>query len=531
MKTLQTIIFLNLFGLKLMGSTFYLDPINGDINNNGSLNEPWSSLGDIVLADYIQSKEYSDLPYTVNSPLTDKNITGPVKAGDTLVLREGLHGTIFLRNYINEIPIVIMSYQEEKVCLERVQLQACKNWIFDGICISSEPYGYYLNNRLFYIESHGWQGPTSHITVKNCEIYSAEEPWDTAQEWLDNSSHGLYITADSCLVINNKIYNVDMGLSCIGDHIIAERNQVINFSGDGGRVLGSQISFNYNLIKNNYNVDDNHDDGIQSFTTNEYVVDDNEIIGNLIINSDMENQVLAGPLQGIACFDGFYHDWIIANNIISVNHWHGISLLGAKRCTIIHNTVIDSTPNITPGGSWIRIADHKDGTPSSNCLVANNVANQFVVDGTEINNIALTTQTSYTEHFRDFKNFDFNLLEESILIDAADPDYSIPYDFELKQRDNFPDIGAYEYFKGTSSIVSASKQRNIKIYPNPFNDSISISNISRTDRILCSDLQGKLIVTGNIDEVNQALKTLKSGIYNIVIFNETNEIANSTFIV
>ncbi len=529
MKVIQSIIFIFLFAVNLIGNTFYLDPVNGNLNNSGSINDPWGSLSEVISSNYIRSKEYANLPYTINSPLIDKNITGMVHAGDTLILREGLHGTVFLRNYINDTPIVIMNYQEEEVYLERVQLQACKNWIFDGVRISSEPYGYYLNNKLFFIESHGWQGPSSHIIVKDCEIFSAEEPWTTAQEWVNNSSDGLYIKGDSCRALSNKIFNVDMGLSCIGDYIIAERNSIENFSGDGGRVLGSNISFNHNLIKNNYNVDDNHDDGIQSFTTNGYIVNDNEIIGNLIINRDDNNQILAGPLQGIACFDGFYNNWLIANNVISVDHWHGISLLGANRCTIIHNTVIDPTPMVTPGGSWIRIDDHKDGTPSSNCLVANNVANKFVVDGMEYNNIIFDTQEEYSENFQDYVNFDFNLIEGSILIDSADPDYSIPFDFELNQRDNSPDMGAYEYIFETSSIFSSSKiKEHKKIYPNPFTDKISIINFSPNDTILFYDIQGKIIISGNLESVNQFLKTLNSGIYNIVLINGTNEITYST---
>lgn len=528
MKIFSSIIFLLLIGQIVFCNTYYLDPQNGSLNNDGSFSSPWTSLSEIIDANYIQSREYTSLPYTNNNPLIDKNINGFVRAGDTLVLREGLHGSIFLRNYINESPITIIGYQDEKAIIENVHLQACKNWVFEELDISSEPYGYFIQGRLFYVETHGWQGPSSHVIIKNCDIYSSNQPWTTSQEWLDYASDGIYIQADSCIARNNKIFNVDMGLSCVGNYITATDNSIVNFSGDGGRILGSNIVFNYNLIKNNYKVDDNHDDGIQSFTTNGFIVDNNEVIGNFIINSDDENQALAGPLQGIACFDGFYNDWIIANNVVSVNHWHGISLYGAKRCTIIHNTVIDPTPNITPGGSWIRIDDNKDGTPSSDCVVANNVANKFVVDALDINNRVLDTQSAYSQNFKNYPNFEFDLLQSSNLIDNADKLYSIPFDINQSTRDSLPDIGAIEYSAMTNTIINQNLNSDILIYPNPFNSILHISNLSINDKIICYDLQGNELCSGNLEFVNERLNSLTSGIYVIVILDPEKNVIKSS---
>lgn len=527
MKLLTTTLFVLFIGNVAFCSTYYLDPVNGSMDNDGSFSSPWTTLSEIINANYIQSQAYTSLPYTVDSQLIEKNVNGFVEAGDTLVLHEGLHGVVFLRNYINEHCISVQNYPGEIAILERVQLQACKNWSFEGVHVSTEPYGYYLNNRLFHVETHGWHGPSSHITIQNCQIYSTTEPWTTAQDWLDYVSSGLYVHGDSCLIRKNQIYNIDMGLTCRGDDIIAEQNEILNFSGDGGRILGSRISFNYNLIKNNYNVDDNHDDGIQSFTNNGYVVDDNEVIGNLIINSDDENQPLGGPLQGIACFDGFFNDWTIANNVISVNHWHGITLLGARRCTIIHNTVIDPTPNVTPGGSWIRIDDHKDGTPSSDCVVANNVANQFNVDGQEISNRVLDDLISYQENFIDFENFDFNLTSNSILISSANLDFSVSKDFYLNDRDSSPDIGAVEYIDEISSVSNYQNSDEFVVSPNPFTDDLVIANLEEHDQILVFDIKGAKLLSGNITSVNSQIKYLSSGRYNIVIVRDDNIIASS----
>ena len=47
--------------------------------------------------------------------------------------------------------------------------------------------------------------------------------------------------------------------------------------------------------------------------------------GNLFINFENPNQPLKGTLQGIGCFDGFFVDWVVENNVVVTNHWHGIS--------------------------------------------------------------------------------------------------------------------------------------------------------------------------------------------------------------
>jgi hypothetical protein len=521
MKNIVVIFFLQFIANVVQAKTFYLDPVNGSLSNQGTEMSPLSSLNDVINASLIKTYEYTPLPYSSLSQLQLKNSSGIINGGDTLVLKSGLHGEVFLRNYNNEIPITIIAEEGATAILEKVHLQACKNWVFEGLQISSEPYGYYLNNRLFYIESHNYHGPTSNITIRNCDIYSTKEPWTVAQDWLDNASDGLFIKADSCLAIGNRITNIDMGLFCVGDYIHAMGNEIINFSGDGGRILGSHILFNHNVIKENYNVNDNHDDGIQSFTNNEYVVDSNEVIGNLIIDTEDLNRPLQGPVHGIGAFDGFYHDWLVANNVISVNHWNGIAFLGAKRCTIIHNTVIDPTPNITPGGSWIKIDDHKDGTPSSDCLVANNVANQFIVDGLEVNNVILDSQIAYTENFVDFNQFDFRLLSSSKLIDNADINFSIDKDYYSYDRIGIPDIGAIEYNLINSTTSNVNESGSVGIFPNPFNTTISIKDIQPSTLIQVYDTRGILIIKDTIDNVNIKVPQLKAGIYYFLLVNNS----------
>jgi parallel beta-helix repeat protein len=460
------------FFLPTVGATtFYLDPINGSMANTGSANSPWGSLESVIAQGLIESFRYSPLPYDpVGSSLIPKNANAPVKAGDTLMLRSGLHGDIFLQNYNNPAPIFVMAEPGHTPILKTLKLQASSKWHFEGLEISSEPYGTYIAGSLVFIETHNWQGPSSHIEIRDCSVYSAAVPWADSSSWITKASNGIYLReADSVRIINNRVSNVDMGILCWGDYCEVIGNEVANFSGDGMRILGSYGLYEGNTIKNCYDVDDNHDDGIQSYTTNGLVVDYNIVRGNTIINYEDPNQPLVGPLQGIGCFDGFYNNWIVENNLIVVNHWHGITFLGANNCLIRNNTVLDPTPNITPGASWIRIDDHKNGQPSTGCVVKNNVANQFVVDGALSNNQVLSNYAAYQANFLDYANTDFHLLPGSVLIDAAETSSAPSVDLDGTIRPQGPDadIGCYEWVDALGTAEGGIKDAGIQIYPNP----------------------------------------------------------------
>lgn len=513
----------------LEAKTFFVDPLQGDITNDGSINSPWSTLEEVVNSNLVQSFSYNQLPYDPDvSQLILKNPNAPITGGDTIVLREGLHGELFLRNYFNKDYITIIAQEGHTPILQNIHIQAGAKWHFENVSINPELYNTDVR-KLVYFETHGFQGPCKQISITGCDIRTTEYPWTTAEDWLSYSKDGIYMRGDSMYALRNTVTNVDMGITAYGDYIIASQNEVINFSGDGMRLLGSNNIFSYNTIKNCYNVDDNHDDGIQSFTTNGIIVDNNIIESNIIINNEDPNQILSGPLQGIGCFDGFYNNWLVQNNLIYVNHWHGITLLGANNCRIINNTVIDPTPNVTPGASWIRIDDHKDGRPSSNCIVKNNVANKFVIDAIEDHNVELLDIEDYNNEFIDVSNMNFNLLSTSLLIDNADDNYAPAEDIErnIRPQGNHSDIGCYEYVNVTQTN-NTTTTIDIKIFPNPTYGNLNILNIpdDKTYTINIINMNGQLIDKFDFSSSTNpiALEGIGNGIYIIKVISAKNKI-------
>jgi len=534
-KMKNILLFISVFlTVNMFAAKFYIDPINGSDSGNGTITSPWKTLQNVIEQNSIESKSFVT-PYDPNNPqVVIKNPGAPVKSGDTLMLYSGLHGEIDLMNYINNDYLTIMNVEDNSPIFKSLHIQAGRKWVFKGITISSEPYDFYINNKLVYLESHSWQGPVSDIIIQDCHIYSSLTAWENSNDWLTKASDGIIIKGDSIKVVNNQLLNLRFGISMVGDYINISGNTIKNFSGDGIRLLGSNNIIEKNIIKNCYAVDTNHDDGIQSFTTGGIVADNNIIRQNIIINYEDPNQALLGPLQGIGCFDGPFYNWTVENNLIIVNSWHGIAFYGLINGNIVNNTVLDPSPNISPGPAWIKV-DDETGFPSSGCTVKNNVSNTIdVTPNTSTgNNATLQTLADYTDNFVNDANNDFHLLETSSLIDMADSNIApdIDLDGNIRPSGSLPDIGAYEFQYPT--LTNRGKIKNfIKIYPNPFTESINITGIdlnmnSITD-IKLLDINGRIIKSyNNVDLPTKLnLSFLKNGVYFIQLFNDNEKINN-----
>ncbi|MBN2717236.1 MAG: right-handed parallel beta-helix repeat-containing protein [Deltaproteobacteria bacterium] len=301
------------------------------------------------------------------------------------------------------------------------------------------------------IDSHDWQGPVHDIVIESCRLQSVDDAssW-TLDDWNTLPANGINADGTRITIIGNYLRNVNFGISVGATHSTVVGNTVENFAGDGMRGLGDYTLFAYNTVKNCYDVNENHDDGFQSWSVGDDGVGTGTVRGivlrgNTIINYEDPNQPFRGTLQGIGCFDGMFEDWVVENNVIYTDHWHGISLYGARNCRIVNNTVLD--PNAEePGPPWIMIADHKDGTPPENCVVANNLATSISgVDTLEnLGNIIIDDPSAL---FVDMSGFDFHILPQSAAVDAGLSEYAPELDLDriLRPQGSGVDVGAYEW--------------------------------------------------------------------------------------
>ena len=192
-------------------------------------------------------------------------------------------------------------------------------------------------------------------------------------------------------------------------------------------------------MKNCYAVNDNHDDAFQSWSHGSGGVGTGEVVGivlrgNTFINYEDPDQPYRGPLQGIGCFDGTYVDWVVENNVIIVDHWHGITFLGVRNSRIVNNTVLDPNGR-EPGPPWIEIGPHKDGTPSSGSLVRNNLTTAISIDQqkgiTEDHNLIIKNAAKI---FVDPVGYDLHLKKKSKAVDSGSADMAPEIDLDKVRR-------------------------------------------------------------------------------------------------
>lgn len=371
--------------------------------------------------------------------------------GDVLRLESGYYGEVTIRGHA-DAEIVVEPVVGADVRMSRVRFVAASRWTLRGVRISPSFAPSYERATMIEIGSG-----SRAITVSRCELFSVPDAtareW-TASDWADVAASGISIGGEDSVVSENDLKNVAYGISVQRGtpNVEVLRNRIDSFSRDGLRGIGDFGLFEGNYVVNAYDVDDHHDDFFQSWSHGaDGSVGSGEvrgvvIRGNTFLAYDDVERPFRGAAQGIGCFDGFFVDWVIENNVVIVDHWHGITLLGARDVRIVNNTVIDRASG-RPGPAWIQVADHKDGRRSSGITIRNNLTTDLRLDAdasTEDHNLVIQDAAAL---FVDPASFDLHLLATSAAIDVGVADGAPTTD-----RDGTPrpqgaahDLGAYEW--------------------------------------------------------------------------------------
>ena len=240
------------------------------------------------------------------------------------------------------------------------------------------------------------------------------------------------------------IKNIDMGV------VATSNTQVIgctiqNFAKDGIRGAGSNITLEENEILDSYDVNGNHDDGIQWYSGPDANVYDCIMRGNLIMNDTSGGtRSYISLLQAIGCFDDYLHNFTVENNVVICEHYHGISLYNATGCKCANNTAYN--PGYVAGQNdrktWIGFF----GESSGNTLINNLKHNEAAGSDMQV------TPTNYTQFFVSTNpgNLNLHLKAGSPAIDAGTSSGAPSVDFDGVSRPQGAgyDVGAYEYVTG-----------------------------------------------------------------------------------
>jgi len=435
-------------------SEFYIDPVAGSDAGDGSTGNPWQSLQAVFDDGLIETRDWPEYPYELGMQLVAVNPGAPVRAGDTIWLRNGYHGDIDIEHAYNTAPIIIAAQPGQTPHVRSLRVQAAQNWIVRGLSIS--PSYAASNDQITMVEvsDHNYFGPAWDIEIADSDVFSIDDAssWG-ADQWVHLASNGIEVGAARVSIHDNRLRNVRFGIGVGGADASIRHNLIDGFSADGLRGLGDNGLFEYNRVQNNLigdPDDDNHDDGFQSWTIGE----DGEVgtgevrgvtlRGNLFINATDPGNPLRSSMQGIGCFDGFFVDWVVENNVVITDHWHGISFYGMRDSRIVNNTVIDLDDG-QPGPPWIMVTDHKDGRPSENVVVRNNLATDFSFEGiniTDDHNLLIDDANALFVA----PPFDLHLLPAAAAIDAGSADLAPLLDIDGVHRPQGAgfDLGAYE---------------------------------------------------------------------------------------
>ena len=347
---------------------FYIDPSKGFMLNPGTAEMPWKTLQEVVSNNLIQTKNKDGVVVNPNAP---------VKAGDTLKLRTGYHGNVYIRSAYNDSVINVVADDGNLPVLSSLRIDSARNWLFNGLSISgSSANPKITGGSIVLLGSSNYFGPLDSVQIMNCAIFTDEgmESIWTSSDWNAKSSNGvnIYPSASNIIVRNNYIYNVSFGVMTGAINSVIEGNVISMFANDGIRVTGSNITARDNVIANNIDAKNgNHDDGIQSFGSPQNV----NISGNIVYVREYGNNILPETLQGISMFDGPYSNFQIQNNLVNVDAWQGIALYDATSSSIQNNYILSSNPN-TKG----RVTLSTKSTTGNNMFISisNNFAQEYI---------------------------------------------------------------------------------------------------------------------------------------------------------
>ncbi len=438
------------------GAEFHIDPASGSAGNDGSAASPWASLQEVLDGGLVESQEWESLPYAEGRALVPKNPGAPVKAGDTIWLHEGDYGTLTIQAFYNSDFITVAVPEGEEARFASVLVRASSHWALEGFVVSNLYAAGALPWAFVEVRRDTHWGPVHDVRVENALLFSEVDTWDwTAADWNSKTSHGIYAQGERVAILGNVLKNVGAGIQMEASYSLVAGNLVENFAGDGLRGLGDYTVFEDNVVKNAYSVNSNHDDGFQSWSLSaQGVVGQGAVTGivlrrNVFIGFEDPDQPHRSVMQGIGCFDGMYVDWVVENNVIVIDHWHGITLRGTENCRVVNNTVVglDWQSNRNP---WILLGEHNGGVVSMDNVVRNNLAHAINTEGQAgvVADHNITVGRDPDAFFVDYAGWDMRLRAGSVAIDAG-TDLDAPVaDIDGMPRDSTPDVGAYEFVQG-----------------------------------------------------------------------------------
>ena len=352
---------------------------------------------------------------------------GSIQPGMTVILRRH-ESALYLhsghKHLLDGNSSWITVIGESEASIGSINLEYVKNIRFTGLNISK-------NTTRNLVSTYDTENIIfDHNYISGGSDY---ESWDS-EKWQKIASGVMFRRGKCSTAYRNELMNLRTGIQAyVRDNdmnheiqsmkALIKNNLIRNISEDFMRPLGSDITIDGNVGLDHYvsekDGDPYHDDFIQGYAYPIGTEFSNvKIINNFYQSSTDVNRSYQSEGQGIGIFDGLYTNFLIENNTLISDHWHGITVLWGRDGIIRNNTVmaIDDT---TGRYMWIQSEKDKSGKYNpENVVVTNNVANRFRLNANTVgrNNVTVN-RVEVADHLVEFSpyelTFDAALKEDS----------------------------------------------------------------------------------------------------------------------
>lgn len=383
--------------------------------------------------------------------------SGLLRGGDTLYLAAGSYGEQNLSGLHFDPPLTLQGpgHDGAQAHFSWLKLQRVSGFVVNGLAFWPQTSGAHKTLLLADPESKNLR--FRNLEFRGVKAASGYARWSAA-DWTARKINGALLRGTDMVMQESRFTGLYMALAATGARAQLIDNQITGFSGDGIRVLGDHSVVADNLIRDCVQVDNNHADGIQSWSLGKDrrpgkgVVTGLQIQRNVIIEwleqgPNQQRPAFGCSLQGIGFFDGMFQDTRVENNVVRVSAYHGITIAGGLNTWIRHNTVLHSREPGNRKRPWIGLSPHKDGRPSVGGVVVNNYAVRMLHhDSTDQSKIYTAGNYWGSYPARDLvAPYEDRFAPKSgaAIIDAGDTRYALPTDLFGRPRLK-PDIGAIE---------------------------------------------------------------------------------------
>ncbi|WP_329426893.1 RICIN domain-containing protein [Streptosporangium sp. NBC_01495] len=426
------------------GATYYVDPANGSAGNPGTAAAPWRTLQEV----FASGRTFG--------------------SGDVIYLRSGNHGSPVITGGVASGTRTIRVEPGQTPRMKTLRFSSgATRWTVDGVLVSpQEADNTYTTGNLVQFDA----GASNNV-LRNSQVRAASDAsadtWSNG-DWVSRSGTAILVVGSNNQLLNNQIRNVRNGVmlertSTAGagaTGAVVRGNSVNHFWEDAYRCKVSGCLLEYNSAVNSYAVvppgtenDPPHRDMFQSYRGDGSFTPVTDVVlrGNVFI-SRLGTRYSRIPfqyngkytIQGIGAFDGPYRNWTIENNVVQVEVGIAMGLYGMNDSRIVNNTVV---PRYPATSSEIRLTNQKDGTPSNNNIIRNNLARTFntgaATNSQNSNNI--TVGTNYSAFFVDHPGGNLHLRQGAPAINAGTTANAPALDADQKTRTTPYDVGAYEF--------------------------------------------------------------------------------------